>query len=62
MEYKPRSAIKGHDIADFLLEFPETFHVESNECLAEPPSKEVVEENWSPWWTLNVDGAVNEWG
>ncbi|XP_074346143.1 uncharacterized protein LOC141684905 [Apium graveolens] len=59
VDYKPRTAIKGQALADFLLEFPETFSVEGNECVTELKMKVQKKENFSPWWTLYVDGAVN---
>ncbi|XP_074347418.1 uncharacterized protein LOC141686271 [Apium graveolens] len=61
LDYKPRTAIKGQALADFLLEFSETFSVEGNKCAAEPKMKIQDEENCSPWWTLYVDGVVNEY-
>ena len=33
IEYKPRTAIKGQALADFILEFPPTFEVEGMECV-----------------------------
>ncbi|KAK1399685.1 hypothetical protein POM88_009548 [Heracleum sosnowskyi] len=59
IEYKPRTAIKGQVLADFLLEFPPSFEVKGDECIAEPTAPEEIAENCSPWWTLYVDGAVN---
>ncbi|XP_063942814.1 uncharacterized protein LOC135150442 [Daucus carota subsp. sativus] len=59
IEYKPRTAIKGQALADFILEFPPTFEVEGMECITEPQSPIAIPENCSPWWNLYVDEAVN---
>ncbi|XP_063942182.1 uncharacterized protein LOC135149932 [Daucus carota subsp. sativus] len=59
IEYKPRTAIKGQALADFILEFPPTFEVEGMECIPKPQSPIATPENCSPWWNLYVDGAVN---
>ncbi|XP_017227902.2 uncharacterized protein LOC108203469 [Daucus carota subsp. sativus] len=63
IEYKPRSAIKGQALADFILEFPN-----DPVLVDEIPSSEVEvktgeeEEASYPWWVMNVDGAVNQDG
>ncbi|XP_063948132.1 uncharacterized protein LOC135152219 [Daucus carota subsp. sativus] len=62
IEYKPRTAIKGQALADFIMEFPPTFEVEGMECVPEPQSPIAIPENCSPWWNLYVDGAVNRNG
>ena len=49
IEYKPRTAIKGQALADFILEFPPTFEVEGMECVPEPQSPIAIPENCSPW-------------
>ena len=59
IEYKPRTAIKGQALADFILEFPPTFEVEGMECILEPQSPITIPENCSSWWNLYVDGVVN---
>ncbi|VFQ85695.1 unnamed protein product [Cuscuta campestris] len=45
IEYHPRTAIKGHAVADFLVEM--TGHQE------EEPTRAISE----PWWSMSVDGA-----
>lgn len=62
LDYKPRIAIKGQALADFILEFPledvngqralAELELGNEECL----SKEEIPE---PWRTLYIDGAVN---
>lgn len=59
IDFKPRTAIKGLALADFLLEFPPSFEVTGKECVTEAPVVEMKIENCSPWWSLYVDGAVN---
>ncbi|XP_063947521.1 uncharacterized protein LOC135152038 [Daucus carota subsp. sativus] len=59
IEYKPRTSIKGQALADFIFEFPPTFEVERMECVPEPQSPIAIPENYSPWWNLYGDGAVN---
>ncbi|VFQ87959.1 unnamed protein product, partial [Cuscuta campestris] len=45
IEYRPRTAIKGQAVADFLVEM--TGHQE------EEPARAITE----PWWSMSVDGA-----
>ncbi|XP_074336042.1 uncharacterized protein LOC141673209 [Apium graveolens] len=61
LEYMPRTAIKGHALADFLLEFDSEVN---DKALVVHPShtEEVLEEFPHPWWILHVDGAVNNGG
>ncbi|XP_074377037.1 uncharacterized protein LOC141718555 [Apium graveolens] len=59
VEYKPRTAIKGQDLADFFLELPSSCEVSGDKCVTESTPMEIPMENCSPWWTLYVDGAVN---
>ena len=63
MEYKPKSAIKGQVFADFFLEFPLEHEGDAMALAPTLPSQEDPELTTpSPWWTLNVDGAVNNEG
>ena len=59
VDYKPKTAIKGQALADFLLEFPPSVEVEGLECVERNPDVGVPSEDCSPWWKLYVDGAVN---
>ncbi|XP_074352084.1 uncharacterized protein LOC141691245 [Apium graveolens] len=66
LEYCPRTAIKGHALADFILEF-DSEEDEKAILLAEPSSQgydpdKVREEFPHPWWILHVDGALNNKG
>ncbi|XP_074337232.1 uncharacterized protein LOC141674424 [Apium graveolens] len=58
-DYKPRTAIKGQALADFMLEFPTHQEVESGALIVIPSIEEVRMEsqNSAPWWSLFVDGA-----
>ncbi|XP_074355936.1 uncharacterized protein LOC141695598 [Apium graveolens] len=65
-EYCPRTAIKGQALADFVLEFDEEVDGKTI-VLAEPTSQESHQDKKKqelphPWWTLYVDGAVNNNG
>ena len=46
IQFKPRLALKGQVLADFLVEIPQ----------------QEMEPNSSEWWTLNVDGASRQKG
>ncbi|XP_074362906.1 uncharacterized protein LOC141703225 [Apium graveolens] len=66
LEYCPRTAIKGQALADFVLEFDEEIDDKAI-VLAEPTSQESHQDEKKqelphPWWTLHVDGAVNNSG
>ncbi|XP_074374495.1 uncharacterized protein LOC141714898 [Apium graveolens] len=66
LEYCPRTAIKGHALADFILEFDSAVDNKAI-VLAEPSSQgnppvDVREEFPHPWWILHVDGVVNNNG
>ncbi|VFQ99526.1 unnamed protein product [Cuscuta campestris] len=50
IEYRPRTVIKGQDVADFLVEM--TGHQE------EEPARTITE----PWWSMSVDGAAGPKG
>ncbi|XP_074337204.1 uncharacterized protein LOC141674395 [Apium graveolens] len=58
----PRTAIKGHALADFLLEFDSTVDDKALVVLHPPHTEESLEEFPHPWWILYVDGAVNNGG
>ncbi|XP_074342062.1 uncharacterized protein LOC141679464 [Apium graveolens] len=66
LEYFPRTTIKGHALANFILEFD--FEVDEKAIvLVEPSSQgdvldQVREEFPHPWRILHVDGAVNNNG
>ncbi|XP_074356707.1 uncharacterized protein LOC141696466 [Apium graveolens] len=66
LEYCPRMAIKGQALADFVLEFDE--EIDDKAIVpAEPTSQESHQDEKKqelphPWWTLHVDGAVNNSG
>ncbi|GKA00958.1 reverse transcriptase domain-containing protein, partial [Tanacetum coccineum] len=51
--YNPRSAVKGHILADFLTESP-TITDPQEKSIADKPGK-----NTSPAWTLFTDGAAS---
>ncbi|XP_074356266.1 uncharacterized protein LOC141695965 [Apium graveolens] len=66
LEYCPCTAIKGQALADFVLEFDEEVDDKAI-VLAEPTSQESHQDEKKqepphPWWTLHVDGAVNNNG
>ena len=46
IQYKPRMAVKGQVLDDFLVEVPQ---------------QETKSDN-SGWWTLNVDGTLRQMG
>ncbi|XP_074377928.1 uncharacterized protein LOC141719447 [Apium graveolens] len=62
LECMPRTAIKGHALADFLLEFDS--EVDDKALVVSHPShtEDVLEEFSHPWWILHEDGAVNNGG
>ncbi|XP_074374760.1 uncharacterized protein LOC141715179 [Apium graveolens] len=61
VDYKPRTAIKGQALADFVLEFPPHQEVEPGALVVIPSTEEVELEsqNSAPWWSLFVDGVSN---
>ncbi|XP_074324392.1 uncharacterized protein LOC141661309 [Apium graveolens] len=61
VDYKPRTAIKGQALADFVLEFPPHQEVELGALVVIPSTEEVglERQNSAPWWNLYVDGASN---
>ncbi|XP_074327794.1 uncharacterized protein LOC141665706 [Apium graveolens] len=61
VDYKPRTAIKGQALADFVLEFPPHQEVEQGANVVIPSAEEVglESQNSAPWWSLFVDGASN---
>lgn len=60
MEYRPITAIKGQPLADFLLEFPLEHEGDALTIISTSQTSDKPEPATpSPWWTLNVDGAVN---
>ncbi|XP_074323791.1 uncharacterized protein LOC141688621 [Apium graveolens] len=61
VDYKPRTAIKGQALADFVLEFPSHQEVEPGALVVIPSTEEVglERQNSAPWWSLYVDGASN---
>ncbi|XP_017217112.1 uncharacterized protein LOC108194669 [Daucus carota subsp. sativus] len=63
IEYKPRNAIKGQALADFILEFPNDPVLVDEIPTGKVKDKTEEEEEASyPWWVMNVDGAVNQDG
>ncbi|XP_074346342.1 uncharacterized protein LOC141685117 [Apium graveolens] len=62
LEYVPRTAIKGQALADFLLEFDSEVDDKALVTLHPTHMEESVEEFPHPWWTLHVDGVVNNGG
>ena len=66
LDYKPRTAIKGQALADFILEFPDDG--EESGLLIKydpnlPPQQACPKENVPElWWILHTDGAVNNEG
>ncbi|XP_074323820.1 uncharacterized protein LOC141660729 [Apium graveolens] len=62
LECMPRTTIKGHALADFLLEFNSAVHDKALVVLHPPPTEESLEEFPHPWWILHVDRAVNNGG
>ncbi|XP_074347173.1 uncharacterized protein LOC141686005 [Apium graveolens] len=59
LEYMPRTAIKGQALANFLLEFDFAVDYKALVVLHPPHTEKFLEEFPHPWWTLHVDGAVN---
>lgn len=60
VDYRPRSAIKGQVLADFLLEFPLQMEGEAHAVVSAPQMFDDSEPTTPvPLWTLNVDVAVN---
>ena len=64
VDYKPRGALKGQALADFILEFPPQSEEDSRALIVIPEMVEPLEDrqNCASWWTLYVDGAVNNEG
>ncbi|XP_074351547.1 uncharacterized protein LOC141690667 [Apium graveolens] len=66
LEYCPRTAIKGQALADFVLEFDEEIDdkaiVPAEPTPQESHPDEKKQELPHPWWTLHVDGALNNSG
>ncbi|XP_074336436.1 uncharacterized protein LOC141673582 [Apium graveolens] len=64
VEYKPRGALKGQTLANFILEFPPQSEEDSVALIAIPGVVEPFndQQNYAPWWALSVDGAVNNEG
>ncbi|XP_074346956.1 uncharacterized protein LOC141685772 [Apium graveolens] len=64
VDYKPRTAIKGQALANFMLEFSPHQEVEQGALVVIPSIEEVglESQNCAPWWSLFVDGASNEDG
>ncbi|XP_074356240.1 uncharacterized protein LOC141695935 [Apium graveolens] len=66
LEYCPRTTIKGHALADFILEFDSEVDDKAI-VLAEPSLQgnspvDEREELPHPWWILHVDGVMNNSG
>ncbi|XP_074364540.1 uncharacterized protein LOC141705524 [Apium graveolens] len=61
VDYKPRTAIKGQALADFVLEFPPHQEVEQGALVVMPSAEEVglESQNSALWWSLFMDGASN---
>ena len=66
LDYKPRTAIKGQALTDFILEFPEDGENSGLLIKYDPdlPSQLGAPEEGIPelWWILHTDGAVNNEG
>nr|XP_017221509.1 PREDICTED: uncharacterized protein LOC108198257 [Daucus carota subsp. sativus] len=66
IDYRPRTAIKGQALADFILEFSEDG--ENSGLLIKydpdlPPQPDAPKEDIPElWWTVHTDGAVNNDG
>ncbi|XP_074354564.1 uncharacterized protein LOC141693377 [Apium graveolens] len=61
VDYKPRTAIKGQALTDFVLEFPPHQEVEPGALVVIPSIEEagLESQNSFPWWSLFMDGASN---
>lgn len=59
IEYKPRKAIKGQTLDDFILEIPHKFEVTGEECVVVPPKTVLPNNNETLWWNLYINGAFN---
>ena len=53
IQYKPRTAIKGQAVADFILEFTDLYSILDEDRTDNPEWKSLV-------WTLFVDGSSNK--
>ncbi|XP_074356175.1 uncharacterized protein LOC141695866 [Apium graveolens] len=62
LEYMPRIEIKGQALADYLLEFDSAVDGRDLVLLHPPHTEEFLEEFPHPWWSLHVDGAVDNGG
>ncbi|XP_074352057.1 uncharacterized protein LOC141691218 [Apium graveolens] len=65
LEYKPRSAIKGQALANFMLEFrPEDFDGQKALVAVDPNNEEHLDKEHihESWWILHIDGVVNSNG
>nr|XP_017225259.1 PREDICTED: uncharacterized protein LOC108201488 [Daucus carota subsp. sativus] len=66
LDYKPRTAIKGQALADFILEFPEDGEESGLLIKYDPglPPQQADPKESIPelWWILHTDGAVNNEG
>ena len=66
LEYKPRVAVKGQALADFITEFSGDEPNEERSMVPfQPPPKKRRYEKWEEeelWWSLHVDGMVNNKG
>ncbi|XP_063948153.1 uncharacterized protein LOC135152236 [Daucus carota subsp. sativus] len=66
LDYKPRTAIKGQALADFILEFPEDGEESGLLIKYDPdlPPQQAYPKESIPelWWILHTDGAVNNEG
>ena len=56
--------MKGHALADFILEFPLQYEGDDKALMSPPPLEEIkqIKENDAPWWTLYIDEATNNEG
>ena len=58
MVYRPRTAIKGQALADFLVEFTYPKETEQAEPISLPPNLQTT----IPTWVLYIDGSSNNQG
>ncbi|XP_074370795.1 uncharacterized protein LOC141711956 [Apium graveolens] len=61
VDYRPKTAIKGQALTDFVLEFPPHQEVEQGALVVMPSTEKVglESQNSVPWWSLFVDEAFN---
>lgn len=65
LEYKPRTEVKGQALAYLILEFPPDVGGDEMAIVLAQPSTQPdssIFEIPDLWWTLHVDGAVNNEG